>query len=164
MPSISTPMSLRTMVPRSIIVAWVATMAVAFVVSLLFSLVAEFRSDSPIQWQYLAMAPLFAFVASAVSAYFSLGIALGCGIPIFYALRRLGLKSVSAYLSAGVLLSIISLALLYAAYQFKMFLYDQPWLVKIAITISLVAGPVAALTVRKFDRSAGANSTGSTRI
>jgi hypothetical protein len=146
-------MSLRTLVPRSIAVAWAATIAIAFVVSLLFSLVAGFRSNSPVQWQDLAMAPIFAMMAAAVSAYESLGIALVFGIPIFYGLRRLGLTSVRAYLFAGALLSMASLALLYTAYQFKIFLYGQPSLVRIAVTIALVAGPVAALTMRRFDGS-----------
>ena len=127
-------MSLRTLVPRSIAVAWAATIATAFVVSLLFSLVAGFRSNSPVQWQDLAMAPIFA-------------------IPIFYGLRRRGLTSVRAYLFAGALLSMLSLALLYTAYHFKIFLYGQPSLVRIAVTIALVAGPVAALTMRRFDGS-----------
>jgi hypothetical protein len=120
-------------------------------VSLLFSLVAGFRSNSPVQWQDMAMAPIFALMAAAVSAYVSLGIALVGGIPIFYVLRRRGLTSIRAYLLAGALLSMISLALLYAAYQFKIFLYGQPSLVRIAVSIALVAGPVAALTMRKFE-------------
>ena len=97
-------MSLRTLVPRSIAVAWAATIAVAFVVSLLFSVVAEFRSNAPAQWQDMAMVPIFALMVAAVSAYVSLGIALVCGIPIFYVLRRLGLTSVRAYLFAGAAL------------------------------------------------------------
>jgi hypothetical protein len=97
-------MSLRTLVPRSIAVAWAATIAVAFVVSLLFSVVAEFRSNAPVQWQDMAMVPIFALMAAAVSAYVSLAIALVFGIPIFYVLRRLGLTSVRAYLFAGAAL------------------------------------------------------------
>jgi len=146
-------MSLRTLVPRSIVVAWAATIASAFVVSLLFSLVAGFRGNSPVQWQDLAMAPIFATMAAAVSAYVSFGIALVFGIPIFYGLSRLWLTSVRAYLFAGALLSMLSLALLYTAYQFKIFLYGQPSLVRIAVTIALVAGPVAALTMRSVDGS-----------
>jgi hypothetical protein len=156
-------MSLRTLVPRSIAVAWAATIAVAFVVSLLFSVVAEFRSNAPVQWQDMAMAPIFALMAAAVSAYVSLAIALVFGIPIFYVLRRLGLTSVRAYLFAGALLSMLSLVLLYTAYQFKIFLYGQPSLVRIAVSIALVAGPVATLTMRRFDRSGEAHSTGSKR-
>jgi hypothetical protein len=156
-------MSLRTLVPRSIAVAWGATIAVAFVVSLLFSLVAGFRGNSPVQWQDMAMAPIFALMAAAVSAYVSFGIALFGGIPIFYVMRRRGLTSVRAYLVAGALLSIISLALLFAAYQFKIFLYGQPSLVRIAVSIASVAGPVAALTMRRFDESVEARSTGSKR-
>jgi len=156
-------MSLRTLVPRSIAVAWASTIAVAFVVSLLFSLVAGFRSNSPVQWQDVAMAPIFAFMAAAVSAYVSLGIALIFGIPIFYGFRRLGLTSMRAYLFAGALLSTLSLALLYTAYQCKIFLYGQPSLVRIAVTIALVAGPVAALTMRKFNGFAEAHSAGSKR-
>jgi hypothetical protein len=154
-------MLLRTLVPRSIAVAWTATIAVAFVVSSLFSLVAGFRGNSPVQWQDMAMAPIFALMAAAVSAYVSLGIALVGGIPIFYVLRRRGLTSVRVYLFAGALLSMISLALLYTAYQFRIFLYGQPSLVRIAVSIALVAGPVAALTMRRFDGSAEAHSTGS---
>jgi hypothetical protein len=154
-------MSLRTLIPRSIAVAWAATIAVAFVVTLLFSVVAEFRSNAPVQWQDLAMVPVVALMAAAVSAYVSLGIALVCGIPIFYVLRRLGLTSARAYLLAGALLSMLSLVLLYTAYQFKIFLYGQPSLVRIAVSIALIAGPVAALTVRKFDRFGEAHSTGS---
>lgn len=154
-------MSLRTLIPRSIAVAWAATIAVAFVVSLLFSLVAGLRSNSPVQWQDMAMAPIFALMAAAVSAYVSLGIALVCGIPIFYVLRRLGLTSVRAYLLAGALLSIFSLVVLYTAYEFKIFLYGQPSLVRIAVTIALIAGPVASLTMRKFDSSVEAHSTSS---
>jgi hypothetical protein len=101
----------------------------------------------------MAMVPIFALMAAAVSAYVSLGIALVGGIPIFYVLRRLGLTSVRAYLFAGALLSMLSLALLYTAYQFKIFLYGQPSLVRIAVSIALVAGPVAALTMRRFDGS-----------
>jgi hypothetical protein len=156
-------MSLRTLVPRSIAVAWAATIAVAFVVSLLFSLVAGFRSNSPVQWQDMAMAPIFALMAAAVSAYVSLGIALVGGIPIFYVLRRRQLTSVRAYLFAGALLSMISLALLYTAYQFKIFLYGQPSLVRIVVSIALVAGPVAGLTMRRFDGCVEAHSTGSKR-
>lgn len=100
------------------------------------------------------MAPIFALMAAAVSAYVSLGIALVCGIPMFYSLRRRGLTSVGAYLFAGALLSMLSLALLYTAYHFKIFLYGQPSLVRIAVSIALVAGPVAALTMHKFDESA----------
>jgi len=148
-------MSLRTLIPRSIAVAWAATIAVAFVVSLLLSLVAGFRSNSSVHWQDMAMAPIFALIAAAVSAYVSLGIALVCGVPIFYVLRRLGLTSVRAYLFAGTLLSMLSLALLYMAYEFKIFLYGQPSLVRIGVSIALVAGPVAALTMRRFDRSLG---------
>jgi hypothetical protein len=157
-------MSLRTLIPRSIAVAWAATIAVAFVVSLLFSLVAGFRGNSPVQWQYMAMAPIFALMAAAVSAYVSFGIVLVCGIPIFYVLRRLGLTSVRAYLFVGALLSILSLVLLYTAYEFKIFLYGQPSLVKIAVTIAIVAGPVASLTMRKFDRSIEGHSTVSKKI
>lgn len=153
-------MSLRTLVPRSIAVAWAATIAVAFVVSLLFYVVADFRGSAPLEWQDLAMAPIAAFVSACMSAYVSLGIALVCGIPIFYVWRRLGLTSVAAYLFAGALLSMFSLALLYAAYQLKIFLYGQPLLIKIAVTIALVSGPVAALTVRRFDSSGDAHSTG----
>jgi hypothetical protein len=156
-------MSLRTLVPRSIAVAWAATIAVAFVVTLLFSVVAEFRSNVPVQWQDMAMAPVVALVAAAVSAYVSLGIALVCGVPIFYVLHRLGLTSVRAYLFAGALLSVLSLVLLYTAYQFKIFLYGERSLVRIAVSIALVAGPVAALTVRRFDRSDEAHSTDSKR-
>lgn len=144
-------MSLRTLVPRSIAVASAATIVVAFVVSLLFSLVVGFRSNSPVQWQDMAMAPIFALTAAAVSAYVSLGVALVCGIPIFYSLRRLRLTSIRWYLFAGALLSILSLGLLYTAYQFKIFLYGQPLLIKIAVTIALVASPVAALTIRRLD-------------
>ena len=156
-------MSLRTLVPRSIAVAWAATIAVAFVVSLLFSLVAGFRNNSPVQWQDMAMAPVFALMAAAVSAYVSFGIALVCGIPIFYVWRRLGLTSVRAYLFAGALLSMFSLAVLYTAYHFKIFLYGQPSLVRIAVSIALIAGPVAALAMRRFDESVKAHSTGSKR-
>jgi len=49
----------------------------------------------------------------------------------------------------------LSLALLYMAYEFKIFLYGQPSLVRIGVSIALVAGPVAALTMRRFDRSLG---------
>lgn len=144
-------MSLRTLVPRSIAVAWAATIVVAFIVSLLFSLVVGIRSNSPVQWQDMAMAPIFALTAAAGSAYVSLGVALVCGTPIFYSLRRLGLTSIRWYLFAGALLSILSLGLLYTAYQFKIFLYGQPLLIKIAVTIALVAGPVAALTMHRLD-------------
>src|SRR5579864_5034029 len=94
-------MSLRTLVPRSIAIAWAATLAVALVVSLMFSVVAAFRGKAPVEWQDMAVIPIFALVATAVSGYVSLGIALICGIPIFYVWRRLGLTSVRAYLFAG---------------------------------------------------------------
>lgn len=58
----------------------------------------------PVRWQDIAMAPIFALMAAAVSAYVSLGIALAGGIPIFYVLRRRGLTSVRAYLFAGAAL------------------------------------------------------------
>jgi hypothetical protein len=154
-------MSLRTLVPRSIAVAWAATIAVAFVVSLLFCAIGELRGNTPVQLQDIAMVPIFALMATAVAANVSLGIALVCGIPIFYVLRRLGLTSVRAYLFAGALLSMLSLVLLYTAYEFKIFLYGQPSLVMIAVSIALVAGPVAALTMRRFDRTGEAHSTGS---
>lgn len=150
-------MSLRSLVPRSIAVAWAATIAVAFIVSLLFYAVAEFRGNAPVEWQDIAMVPVFALVAAAVSANVSLGIALVWGIPIFYVSRRFGLTSVRAYFFAGALLSLLSLLLLYAAYQFKIFLYGAPLLLRIAVSIALVSGPVAALTMRRFDRSAKAH-------
>lgn len=154
-------MSLRTVISRSIAVAWAATIAVAFIVSLLFYVIAEFRGNAAIDWQNLAMAGVAAFVSACMSAYVSLGIALVVGIPIFYVWRRFGLTSVTAYLFAGALLSMFTLALLYAAYQFKIFLYGQPLLVRIAVTIALVSGPVAALTVRKIDRPGEVRSTDS---
>lgn len=156
-------MSLRTLATRSITTAvaaaWAATIAVAFVVTLLFSLAAEFRSNAPVQWQDVAMVPIVALMGAVVSAYVSLGIALVCGIPIFYVMRRRRLTSTRAYIFAGTLLSMLSLVVLYAAYQSEIFLYGQPSLVKIAVTIALIAGPVAAFTIRRFDRFGEANST-----
>jgi hypothetical protein len=149
-------MSLRSLVPRSIVLGWVATIVVAFVVSFLFYLIAEFSSNVPIRWQDLAIVPIAALMSACMSAYVSLGIALICGIPVFYAWRRFGFTSVAAYLFAGALLSTIALASLYAAYKYRGFLDGQPFIVKIAVTIALVAGPVAALTVRRIEKSGDA--------
>ena len=109
------------------------------------------------------MAPIAALMSAQIASYVSLGIALVCGIPIFFVWRRLGFTSVTAYLVAGGLLSMFALAALYSAYRFKIFLYGQPFIVRIAVTIALVAGPVAALIVRRIENSAGTHSNGSLR-
>jgi|SRR5450631_2734609 len=132
-------MSLRSLVPRSIADGWAATIVVAFVVSFLFYLTAEFSSNTRIEWRDLAIVPIAALICACMSAYVSLGIALVCGISRFYAWRRLGFTSVAAYLFAGAVLSTFALATLFAAYRFKGFLDGQPFIVKIAITIALVA-------------------------
>ena len=83
-------MSLRSLVPLSIVHGWVATTVVAFVVSFLFYLIAELSSNVPVRWQDLAIVPIAALMSACMAAYVSLGIALVCGIPLFYAWRRFG--------------------------------------------------------------------------
>jgi hypothetical protein len=156
-------MSLRSLVRRSIALGWAATIVVAFVVSFLFYLTAEFGSNTLVEWRNPAIVPIAALISACISAYVSLGIALVCGIPLFYAWRRLGFTSIAAYLFAGAVLSTFALATLYPAYKFKGFLDGQPFILKIAVTIALVAGPVAALTVRTIERSGDTPSNGPRR-
>ena len=157
-------MSLRSLVPRSIALGWAATIVVAFVVSFLFYLMAELSGSTHIEWRNLALVPVAAVASACISAYISLGIALVCGVPLFYAWRRFAFTSVAAYLFAGAVLSTFALATLYAARKFRGFLDGQPFIVKIAVTIALVAGPVAALTIRRIETSGNTLSEGSRNL
>jgi len=139
------------LIPRSIVIAWAATIVTAFVVSLPFYAAGLLGDNDPFRWQDLAMIPLAAIMCACVSACVSLCIALVCGMPIFYIWRRLGYRSLTAHFLAGVLLSICALVLLFAVYPFTIILYGQPCITAIAVTIALVAGPVAALTVHRVD-------------
>jgi hypothetical protein len=143
-------MSLRRLIPRSIIVAWVATMLAAFVVSLVFLSVLSLKGATIVRLTDFLMLPIVAFVAATMTGYCSLALGIVVGIPLFGFWRKRGYKSVAAYLLAGVLLSGTAVAAVSAAHYIFGFLAMQ--LVPLAFIIAGIAGPVAALTVRRFER------------
>jgi hypothetical protein len=144
-------MSLRRLVPRSILIAWVATMFAAFVVSLIFLLLLSLRGTASVRPADLVMLPIVAFVAAVMTGYCSLALGIVVGIPLFGLWRRRDYKSLAAYLLAGVLLSGAAAAVVGAAHYLFGFLAMQ--LLPLAFTIAVVAGPVASITVRRFDRA-----------
>jgi hypothetical protein len=144
-------MSLRRLVPRSILIAWVAAMFAAFVVSLIFLLVLSLRGTATVRPADLVMLLIAAFVAATMTGYCSLVLGIAVGIPLFGLWRRRGYKSLAAYFLAGVLLSGATIAAVSAAHYAFGFLEMQ--LLPLAFTIAAVAGPVASITVRRFERA-----------
>jgi hypothetical protein len=88
-------------------------------------------------------------VAALVTLPFAIISALVIGVPLFLYWRRRGFTSVAMYFLAGAIISgvlAVALALAHAVAGFLTGGFDFP----LALSIIVLGGPVAALTVRSF--------------
>jgi hypothetical protein len=130
--------------------AWAAVIGVAFLSGCVYPFVLDYLVNGKVTFQTAGILEgcfLVGTVVALSAIPVATVVALGVAPPLFLAMRRNNYASLWAYYVAGLLLSFSACALIAALHYFSTdFLSEFDF--NYAICTMIVAGPVAALTVR----------------
>jgi hypothetical protein len=143
--------AIKSQASKGFVVAWMASVAVAFLSGCLHSIymerghVAEFLEGmGAAKRDALTAFFLVGFVAAMAAALIAALAAVFIAWPMYLAARRYKVCSLFAYLSAGIIISLIVIFIILPAQRYLDTLLPSDYLLEI-ISI-LIAGPVAAMS------------------